>query len=149
MYTDFTIKNFRIFDEEGTIVPLRPVTILTGCNNTGKSSIVKALCLLKDFCQQIENDYNDGKTLHLDRYKMDFQKSPNNIMGGFDLVRHHSSSTNNDNKHIIFELVVESSWLLQDVILHHGIRYPYYLFLCMSFIFNDLIVFNRHNFNKF
>lgn len=118
MYTDFTIKNFRIFDEEGTIVPLRPVTILTGCNNTGKSSIVKALCLLKDFCQQIETDYNDGKTLHLDRYKMDFQKSPNNIMGGFDLVRHHSSSTNNDNKHIIFELVVESSWLLQDVILH-------------------------------
>ena len=118
MYTDFTIKNFRIFDEEGTIVPLRPITILTGCNNTGKSSIVKALCLLKDFCQQIEIDYNDGKTLHLDRYKMDFQKSPNNIMGGFDLVRHHSSSTTKDNKHITFELVVESSWLLQDVILH-------------------------------
>ena len=31
MYTDFTIKNFRIFDEEGTIVPLRTITILTGC----------------------------------------------------------------------------------------------------------------------
>lgn len=42
MYTDYTVKNFRIFDEEGATIPLRPVTLLTGCNNTGKSSIVKS-----------------------------------------------------------------------------------------------------------
>lgn len=132
MLTDFTIKNFRIFDEEGTMVPLRPVTILTGCNNVGKSSIVKALCLLKDFCQQLETDYEDGKKLHLERYKMDFSKAPNSLMGGFDLVRHHAKKTElveklidqeepvvtHENKFISFDLVVESSRLLQDVILH-------------------------------
>lgn len=134
MFTDFTIKNFRVFDEEGTTVPLRPVTILTGCNNVGKSSIVKALCLLKDFCQQLETDFEDGKNLHFERYKMDFHKAPNNLMGGFDLVRHYATKAEKENKNtleeneeptktqknetITFDLVVESSWLLQDVILH-------------------------------
>ena len=133
MYTDFTIKNFRIFDEEGTIVPLRTITILTGCNNVGKSSIVKALCLLKDFCRQIEAEYEDGKKLHLENYKMDFHKAPNNLMGGFDHVLHHAPKTeaatanmieveestdNHENNHIVFEVIVESSWLLQDVIMH-------------------------------
>ena len=135
MFTDLTIKNFRVFDNKGTTIPLRPVTILTGCNNVGKSSIVKALCLLKDFCQQLETDFEDGKKLHLERYKMDFHKSPNNLMGGFDLVRHHTTTKEEiDNKNtleetdepakalesktISFDVVVESSWLLQDVILH-------------------------------
>ena len=130
MLTDFTIKNFRIFDEEGTMVPLRPITILTGCNNVGKSSIVKALCLLKDFCQQLETDYEDGKKLHLERYKMDFSKAPNSLMGGFDLVRHHAKKSEPEKlidqeesvvtheNFISFDLVVESSRLLQDVILH-------------------------------
>ena len=127
MYTNFTLKNFRVFDNEGACVPLRPITILTGCNNSGKSSIAKALCLLKDFCDQLESDFNDGKRLRLNQYKMDFQKSPNSVLGSFDLVRHQPSkkelkqpeeleSTNNEC--VIFELVVESSWLLQDVILH-------------------------------
>ena len=130
MLIDFTLKNFRIFDEEGTMVPLRPITILTGCNNAGKSSIVKALCLLKDFCQQLETDYEDGKKLHLERYKMDFSKAPNSLMGGFDLVRHHAKKSEPEKlidqeesvvtheNFISFDLVVESSRLLQDVILH-------------------------------
>ncbi len=133
MYTDFAIKNFRVFDEEGTTIPLRPLTILTGCNNAGKSSIVKALCLLKDFCKQLETDYEDAKKLHLESYKMDFHKVPNNLMGGLNLVLHHPTKVEKDttnaietkestdalnNKLIIMEVVVESSWLLQDVILH-------------------------------
>ena len=130
MFTDFFIQNFRVFDNEGTTVPLRPITILTGCNNSGKSSIVKALCLLKDFCQQLETDFKDGKKLHFERYKMDFHKTPNNVLGGFDLVRHHATkeeiekkgTTGNSeepgNKPISFDVIVESSWLLQDVILH-------------------------------
>ena len=133
MYTDFTIKNFRVFDQNGTIVPLHPITILTGCNNVGKSSIVKALCLLKDFCQQIETDYEEGKKLHLERYTMDFHKAPNDLMYGFDHVLHHATKAEVDKKNsmkteeptesiednfIVFEVIVGSSWLLQDVILH-------------------------------
>ena len=126
MRTKFIIENFRVFDNEGTFVPLRPITILTGCNNSGKSSITKALCLLKDFCQQLEADFNDGKKLSLDRYKMDFQKMPNSILGSFDRVLHHGSSTNDGvsdqdesskSEYITFTVVVESSWLLQNVIL--------------------------------
>ena len=123
MYTDFTLRNFRVFDEEGISIPLRPITILTGCNNSGKSSITKALCLLKDFCAQIESDFEDGKRLRLERYKMDFHKKPNDIMGVFDLVVHCDKSNSIDTvdekaqKTITFEVVVESSWLLQDVIL--------------------------------
>lgn len=133
MYTDFSIQNFRIINQDGTTIPLRPITILTGCNNTGKSSIVKALCLLKDFCQQIEADYEDGKKMHLESYKMDFHKAPNNLLGGFDLVKHHATkgeegemnvketeepASTHDNKYVTMELIVESSWLLQNVILH-------------------------------
>ena len=125
MYTNFSIKNFRVFDQEGADLAFRPITILTGCNNSGKSSITKALCLLKDFCRQIEEDYAEDKPLQLERYKIDFWKAPNSILGSFDNVLHHNSNiegenvkSSNNNNHIVFELVVQSSWLLQDVILH-------------------------------
>jgi predicted ATPase len=43
----FTINNFRIFDKPHTF-ELAPITILTGPNNSGKSSLVKALLMLKN-----------------------------------------------------------------------------------------------------
>ena len=43
----FTINNFRIFDKPHTF-ELAPITILTGPNNSGKSSFVKALLMLKN-----------------------------------------------------------------------------------------------------
>lgn len=43
----FTINNFRIFDKPQTF-ELAPITILTGPNNSGKSSLVKALLMLKN-----------------------------------------------------------------------------------------------------
>lgn len=42
----FSLKNFRSFGEEGTDFELAPITVLTGCNSAGKSSLVKALLLL-------------------------------------------------------------------------------------------------------
>ena len=32
MNTKLTIKNFRVFDENGVTVDLKPITVLTGCN---------------------------------------------------------------------------------------------------------------------
>lgn len=46
MNTKITIKNFRVFDEDGVTFELNPLTILTGCNSSGKSSMVKAILLL-------------------------------------------------------------------------------------------------------
>lgn len=43
------LKNFRIFDDEnGFLEEIAPITILTGANNSGKSSIIKFLQMLKD-----------------------------------------------------------------------------------------------------
>ena len=55
MNTNFTIKNFRVFDENGVTIDIKPMTILTGCNSSGKSSIVKAAFLLNDFMKQVHN----------------------------------------------------------------------------------------------
>ena len=42
----FSLKNFRSFGEEGADFELAPITVLTGCNSSGKSSLVKAILLL-------------------------------------------------------------------------------------------------------
>lgn len=44
----FSLKNFRSFDEDGANFELAPITVLTGRNSAGKSSLVKALMLLSD-----------------------------------------------------------------------------------------------------
>lgn len=44
----FSIKNFRSFGEDGADFELAPITVLTGCNSAGKSSLVKALLLLSN-----------------------------------------------------------------------------------------------------
>ena len=42
----FSLKNFRSFGEDGADFEIAPITVLTGCNSAGKSSLVKALILL-------------------------------------------------------------------------------------------------------
>ena len=45
----FGLKNFRIFDDkEGFLEEFAPITLLTGANNSGKSSIIKALQMLNN-----------------------------------------------------------------------------------------------------
>lgn len=44
----FSLKNFRSFGENGANFELAPITVLTGCNSAGKSSLVKALMLLSN-----------------------------------------------------------------------------------------------------
>jgi AAA15 family ATPase/GTPase len=42
----FGLKNFRVFDEEGYLFKFAPITLITGANNSGKSSIIKSIKLL-------------------------------------------------------------------------------------------------------
>ena len=51
----FGLENFRVF-KDYTNFELKPFTILTGANNTGKSSLNKALLLMK----QNQNNLNNG-----------------------------------------------------------------------------------------
>ncbi|WP_162128722.1 AAA family ATPase [Flavobacterium phycosphaerae] len=50
------MKNFRIFDDEiGFLEELSPINLLTGANNSGKSSLIKSLQMLKNSIK--ENQY--------------------------------------------------------------------------------------------
>lgn len=114
MNLDYTISNFRVIDKNGTYVDLRPITILTGCNNSGKSSIVKSLCLMKDFFRQIEDDLKNDKVIKLHAYKLDFHKRPHDVLGSFCQVVHEDEDTK-DSKFFSVELSSYSHFFMQYV----------------------------------
>ena len=45
MLSKFSVRNFKCFDDIS--LTLRPLTVLTGINGTGKSSFIQALLLLR------------------------------------------------------------------------------------------------------
>jgi len=53
LITQLTLKNFRGFDRH--TVPLRPITILVGKNNAGKSTVVEALRLVSMVTNRYKN----------------------------------------------------------------------------------------------
>lgn len=111
MKTKLNIKNFRIFDEKGVTFEINPITILTGANSSGKSSMVKAVFLLNSFLSQIKADLDKGEEVKLDKYKLDFSTYPNNLLGRFDKVVHNGSKS----KTVTFEYTVYSLMLSKDV----------------------------------
>lgn len=113
MLTEFTIKNFRVFNEDGVSIQLSPITILTGRNSAGKSSVVKAVTLLNSFLQQIKYDKDKGHEIVLANYKIDFTKYPNTLLGGMDKVLHRNSKNSN----VTFEYTIHSCMLFSDVIV--------------------------------
>ena len=95
MDTKLTIKNFRVFDEDGVSIDLKPITILTGCNSSGKSSIVKAMMLINSFLKGLKQDnINDFSLKTLENKKIDFNSYPHNLLGRFDKVVHNKSKQN-------------------------------------------------------
>lgn len=57
----FGLKNFLVFDAEGYLFKFAPITLITGANNSGKSSIFKALSLRKEsFTKNFNLDILDG-----------------------------------------------------------------------------------------
>ena len=111
MKTNIAIKNFRVFDENGVTIELNPITILTGCNSSGKSSIVKAIFLLDSFLNQIQKDIDNGNPIKLNEYKLDFNTYPNSLLGRSDKVVHSGSSS----QQVTMEYTVYSLMLSKDV----------------------------------
>ena len=111
METKLTIKNFRVYDENGVSFELKPLTILTGCNSSGKSSMTKAALLLNSFLSQIKKDWENKEKIRLREYKLDFRNYPHNLLGRFDKVVHNKSS----NKEITFEYETYSLLLSKNV----------------------------------
>ena len=76
---NISIKNFRIIGEDGIHLDFTPVTFLTGCNSSGKSSITKAILLMNNFLKDLkDNNYNIIDT------PLDFSKIVK--LGNFDEV---------------------------------------------------------------
>ena len=111
MNTKYTIKNFRVFDSEGAEIKLNPLTFLTGCNSSGKSSIVKSLLLLCDYLSQLKEDKENGKEVKLTAHKLDFTKKPHNLLGKFSKVVNEKSTDNV----VTMAIQVHSLMLMQDV----------------------------------
>ena len=106
MKTNYTVKNFRVFDKNGATVEFAPLTFLVGCNSSGKSSIVKSLTLLKTFFKnKFDKDHPViGSTI-------DFSAKPNNTLGAFNNAVHSSSR----DKKVVISYVVYSSYIDEDV----------------------------------
>ena len=118
MNTILSIKNFRVFDNNGVTLNYKPITVLTGCNSSGKSSIVKGACLVNQFIQQIKDSIKDGQPVRLgDAFEkvlsLDFSKAPNNLLGNFQQVVNKYSNE----KTISFSYRVHSQILNDDIII--------------------------------
>ncbi|MBQ9465817.1 MAG: DUF3696 domain-containing protein [Muribaculaceae bacterium] len=111
MKTTLNIKNFRVFDENGVTFELNPITILTGSNSSGKSSVVKAVFMLNSFLAQIKKAIEKGDPIEIDKYKLDFTTYPNNLLGRFDKVVHDGSEA----KTVTIEYTTYSLMLSKDV----------------------------------
>ena len=99
MNTNYNIKNFRAFGNGGATVKIAPITILTGCNSSGKSSIAKSLLLLDTFLSKVKMAITNKSDVDLGGYTLDFNEYPLNLLGRFDKV----VNVNSNSKEIEFK----------------------------------------------
>jgi len=85
MNTIYSIKNFKTFDEKGVNVKFSPITVLTGCNSSGKSSITKSLVLLNSFFEEIGHSAKFDEE-NLWKAKLNFYDVKNDLLGNFDIM---------------------------------------------------------------
>lgn len=112
--TTINIKNFRVFDENGATFELNPITILTGSNSSGKSSINKAIMLLKTYIDHIREDIRKGYKPNLSAYKLDFASTAGTLkLGSFHQALHRGSQ----NELITFEITTYSRLLGEDIVV--------------------------------
>lgn len=107
MNTNFTLKNFRVFDSKnGGTFKLSPITVLTGCNSSGKSSVVKALLLLRDL-------FKDLETKNVSKCKLNFANQAAKL-GSFDIARNKHSKKGSK---ISFAYTTYSNALCEDLLV--------------------------------
>lgn len=140
MNTKLTIKNFRVFDENGVTIDIKPLTILTGCNSSGKSSVVKGISLLSQFVQNIIDAKNDGRPIRLSDYKLDFTIAPNNLLGNFEQIVNKKAK----DKNVTFAYTIYSSTLSENIEIELTFGLLECDYLCNGYLQN-LIIRNSKN----
>ena len=105
MLKKLTLSNFRIFDDEVTI-KFRPITVLIGKNNAGKSSVIKFLLMLK---QTIDSGHAEF-----------LNPSGNSVkLGLFE----HSKNTKSDKKFLYFSLEMYGDRIDFNILNNHCNEY--------------------------
>jgi predicted ATP-binding protein involved in virulence len=115
MKSKLTIKNFRIFDSVGQTFEINPITILTGCNSSGKSSLVKSIALFSDWLNRTTFSFQRDNFDELFKIPLNFNLNYLKL-GSF------SDSANNfkTKDHFIqFSIVQYSSSLATDIIVDY------------------------------
>lgn len=81
----FGLENFRVFKDK-TDFEFRPITILTGTNSSGKSSLTKGIMLMQQCFKN--NDINNISLSNLEYLRFNDR---NQILGNFDTIRNRYS----------------------------------------------------------
>lgn len=104
----FSLKNFRSFGEDGADFELAPITILTGCNSAGKSSLVKALMLMSKEKTYSTNSFAGDRKQPDGILKV---SSPDLVLGGFKDIIHRRDTS----KELVFSYSMWSNYLNEEV----------------------------------
>jgi len=75
----FKLQNFRVFDTIGAEFEIAPITILTGCNSSGKSTAIKSMMLFSDLYRNLYEDYINGNPVFLNQYELKFNEGKHNL----------------------------------------------------------------------
>mgnify|MGYP000092698862 CR=1 FL=1 len=104
--TKFGLKNFRVFKEHYDF-DLAPIMLLTGPNNSGKSSLTKALLLMKENGEyiaeagEIERTLNYYKGLHdLGSHKLILSTDEENTIFSFSAFKDYKFQIEIDNNRV-------------------------------------------------
>lgn len=92
------LENFRLFKEMREF-DFAPITLFTGVNNSGKSSVIKSLLLLKE-------SFNKSANLS----ELLFTESKHNLGSFNECIHNH----NNKNKYLIFKFQLPSLYFIKD-----------------------------------
>lgn len=97
----YIVKNFRVFDQSGTTFEMAPITMLTGCNSSGKSSLVKSMLLLSNYYQSLKSELSVTGKCFLETHPIGITQSQLQL-GRIDNVIHHDS--NDKTIHIAYQI---------------------------------------------
>ncbi len=139
METKYTVKNFRKFNHDGASVRFSPITILTGANSSGKSSIVKSLVIFEEYLRKVIGNFRNTGDFTPYRYSLDFTSSL------FGLGRYSATfnKTADKNECMSFEYSVKSSLLCEEIY----VEYSFVQDKCDKLDngkLSDLIIYNSH-----
>lgn len=90
MNNRFTISNFKVFNSEGVSFDLKPVSLITGQNSSGKSTLTKSIVLLWDFFKQARQQIFTEGRFDPASCKLNFA-IPELKLGGFNIEKNRNS----------------------------------------------------------